>query len=467
MMKKYLKNQYTKVIATALVIPAMLLGACKKLIEIPPSLATQVSTARVYSDSTNVISALAGVYAGFGAGSYVFNINGGLLDVYTGLSSDETVYSFPGYAPLDAISANNIQPDNAITAGFWSTGYQGIYSVNAFLEGVTGNTKISASFQNQVRGEALLTRSLYYFNLVNIFGGVPIITSTDYKINTTKARATVDEVYSLIISDLTTAISLMSDKYPSAGRLRPDVNAARALLARVYLYRGRWKEASDMSSLIINSGLYDLVAPNVTFTDGSREAIWQMLTLDPYNQTAVAQSFVPYDTTSQPTYILSDNLINAFEAGDKRFTAWTGKNTDGITSWIYPAKYKNHTKTDSPLEQWMIFRIGEQYLIRAEALANQGLLDEARADINRIRTRAGLGNTTAVTKDEVLAVIAKERQTELFDEWGHRWFDLKRTGKATAVLGPLKPNWTASDELYPIPLSEIKTNPFLVQNPGY
>lgn len=466
-MSYFINKNYKSISAGAVIVFTLSLSACKKLIEIPASLPTQVSSKDVYSDSINVQSALAGIYAGFSTGTYVSNINGGLLEKYTGLSSDETLYTYPGQPLIDGIATNNIQADNAITRSFWSTAYQGIYQVNAFLEGVTDNTKISAAFQRQVRGEALVTRSLYYFNLVNLFGGVPIITSTDYKVTAIQPRGTVAEVYTLIINDLTAAVSLMSDKYPSAGRLRPNINAARALLSRAYLYNSRWKEASDMASLIINSGLYDLVDPNVTFKNGSREAIWQMQTLDPYQQTALAWTFIPYGDNYEPDYIFSDNLKNAFEANDKRKASWTGTNSDGVTFWVYPAKYKNLQLTDTPLEQWMIFRVAEQYLIRAEAFANQGLLDDARGDINKIRARAGLGNTTAVGKDDVLTAIAKERQTELFAEWGHRWFDLKRTGQATAVLGPIKPNWASTDVLYPIPLDEMKTNTFLVQNPGY
>lgn len=225
-----------------------------------------------------------------------------------------------------------------------------------------------------------------------------------------------------------------------------------------------------MATLVINSGLYDLVLPNQTFLDGSREAIWQVPNLDPYSQTAEAYLFMPYANNIVPSYIFVNNLKNAFEINDKRLATWTGTNVVAGVSYTYPAKYKNLSNTDFPVEDYMIFRIAEQYLIRAEALANQDLLTGATgaiADINRIRNRAGLGPTAAATKTDVLDAIARERQTELFCEWGHRWYDLKRTGKATAVLSPIKPNWAATDMLYPIPANEIKTNQSLVQNPGY
>ena len=120
----------------------------------------------------------------------------------------------------------------------------------------------------------------------------------------------------------------------------------------------------------------------------------------------------------------------------------------------------------------MVFRLGEQYLIRAEARAQQNNLAGAISDIDMIRSRAGLPliNDTepGINKDNLLLAIEHERQIELFSEWGHRWLDLKRTGRAGAVLGPIKADWSSDDELYPIPQSERDKNPFLgEQNPGY
>ena len=449
-----------------LVLVGLCLSACQKLIEIPTSPPNRVSTERVYSDSANAMGALVGLYANFRVGGTVSSINGGSLSIYTGISADE-MQPTNSETNVDALYANDLRPNNSYPDEMWASGYKGIYQANAFLEGVTDNAKLSASFQRQARGEALLTRALYYFNLVNIFGRVPLVTTSDYRVNAVLPRASIDALYDLIISDLTTSVSLLTDKYPSAGRLRPNINAARALLSRVYLYRGRWKEASDMATLIINSGLYDLLEPNRVFLDGSREAIWQVLPLSNYNQVAEAAVFIPYSADYVPSYTISNDLALAFEATDKRKQQWLGANVISGTTYAYPAKYKNTMATDVPFESYMIFRIGEQYLIRAEALAQQNLLDNAREDLNKIRNRAGLGVTPAILKDDILAAVAKERRVELFAEWGHRWFDLKRTGKADVVLGPKKSGWQSTDALYPVPQSQTSTNPFLDQNPGY
>lgn len=116
----------------------------------------------------------------------------------------------------------------------------------------------------------------------------------------------------------------------------------------------------------------------------------------------------------------------------------------------------------------MVLRLAEQYLIRAEARAQQNNLAGAAADLNAIRQRAGLEPLPDnLDKAAMLLAVEQERRIELFAEWGHRWFDLRRTGRSLAVLSPIKPDLTATDLWYPIPLSAINTNPFLTQNEGY
>ena len=115
----------------------------------------------------------------------------------------------------------------------------------------------------------------------------------------------------------------------------------------------------------------------------------------------------------------------------------------------------------------MVFRLADAYLIRAEAAAHLNNTGQAIYDIDEVRTRAGLSGTTAVTKDEVLAAVAKERFTELFTEWGNRWFDLKRTGVIDAVMSTVKPNWKPFCALFPVPRNQIVLDPNLKQNPGY
>jgi hypothetical protein len=120
-----------------------------------------------------------------------------------------------------------------------------------------------------------------------------------------------------------------------------------------------------------------------------------------------------------------------------------------------------------PLDHSTVLRLAEQYLIRAEARTQQNNIAGAQADVNVIRHRAGLGDTPANDKESLLTAIDQERKHELFNEWGHRWLDLKRTGRADAVLSAIKPQWKPTAVLFPIPESEIINNPALKQNPGY
>lgn len=120
------------------------------------------------------------------------------------------------------------------------------------------------------------------------------------------------------------------------------------------------------------------------------------------------------------------------------------------------------------MEYSIIFRLSEQYLIRAEARAHLDNISGAQLDLNTIRNRAGLPNTLATSMSDLLNAIIQERQVELFAEQGHRWFDLKRTGNAGTVLSAIKPNWQATDVLLPIPETELEINPNLLpQNSGY
>ncbi len=119
----------------------------------------------------------------------------------------------------------------------------------------------------------------------------------------------------------------------------------------------------------------------------------------------------------------------------------------------------------------MIFRLAEQYLIRAECRLRQNNLEGATDDINIIRNRANLPSISSTNQEEMLEVILHERQVELFTEWGHRWLDLKRTSQVDAVMQTVAPvkgaSWERTDQLYPIPMQDILKNPNLTQNRGY
>jgi hypothetical protein len=284
----------------------------------------------------------------------------------------------------------------------------------------------------------------------------------------------------------------MPAAYPTGNgeHTRPNKFAALALLARVYLYLGDYYNAATAASAVIdNAAGYTLESDvNRVFLNNSREAIWQLQ--------QDLQDFSIYDATPeqyvlQPNvlkvgnaiYCITPSLLAAFEPGDKRHDNWLDStdNSRGTAdrpgTTYYPNKYKigqaNGSPGMPPKEYYMVLRLAEVYLIRAEAAANGGPggAASAIADLNAIRARAGLAALPAsLSKDQLLAAVAKERRTELFAEWGHRWFDLKRTNKMNSVLSaiPLKQPWLGDYQgLYPLPVSELTVNHFLTQNPGY
>ena len=191
----------------------------------------------------------------------------------------------------------------------------------------------------------------------------------------------------------------------------------------------------------------------------------------PYNATPEGYQIIPRNRTTKPNIYLTPQLLSAFETGDKRKSAWIDSTVFSNTTYFYPYKYKlgpGQAKINGPYSEfYTLFRLGEQYLIRAECRAQLGESD-AINDLNAIRNRAGLSNYSGATdKTSLLAAIAHERQVELFAELGHRWLDLKRTEQVSTILKPIKSLWTSNDQLYPIPVGELTTDPNLTQNPGY
>jgi hypothetical protein len=247
----------------------------------------------------------------------------------------------------------------------------------------------------------------------------------------------------------------------------PTSYAAKALLARVYLHMKNWAKAEELSSEVINSGLFLLQSDlNTVFKLQSKEIIFQWTPVLPRVNAPEGFIFVPSVSTGRPAYLISKELWNAFEVGDLRKANWIKSGPYGN----YPYKYNVYLSANgsSLMEYNVVLRLAEQYLIRAEARANQSRIEDAVADINIIRIRAGIPVlTTTISSEQCFKAIEHERQTELFTEWGHRWIDLKRTNRADAILSTIKSNWHPNDQLYPIPFAELETAPNLEQNAGY
>jgi hypothetical protein len=251
-------------------------------------------------------------------------------------------------------------------------------------------------------------------------------------------------------------------------RIRPNKAAVSALLSRVYLYTEAWQQTEEEATTVINTtALYQCEADlDKVFLKDSPSVIWQLHPGISGLNTHDAHTFI-FSSGPPPIAAVSDNLVNAFETSDERKNHWMGSVTDGTQTWYYPYKYKQIANTGTSQEYAIVLRLEEQYLIRAEARAHQNNLIGAKDDLNVIRHRAGLADTSADTPENVLQAIFQERRVELFTELGQRWFDLKRTGEADAVLGTLKSGWKSTDKWLPVPATELLLNKNLHQNPGY
>lgn len=454
---------YKKYFPLLLLIIPQILISCKKFVEVQNPI-NRISNTAAFLDDNTASATINGLYLRFS--SNIESFGSAALAIYPGLSADEIVNNRPSNT-YDPFYQNSISiSDRIIANDLWRMAYATIYHANACIEGLVSNEKLTATIQKQLLGEAKFIRSFCYFYLTNLFGDIPLILTTDYRVNSSLPRTSNQEIIQHLVSDLTESVNLMSPEYPSAFRSRANSYVAKALLARVFLYKDEWANAEALSSEVIASGAYRLETnlANV-FINSSSETIWQVSPSIPNFNSFEGYLFIPSSKNVIPSFSLTPQLLESFETGDTRRNVWIDSNIVDNVIYHFPAKYK--IKFQAAVNEYPVYlRLAEQYLIRAEAKAKQNKLEEAKVDLNIVRERVGLPTVNATSQQEILLLIEKERRIELFTELGHRWFDLKRTKRADVVLS-YKPNWTPAAALYPIPLLEINRNPFLTQNTGY
>lgn len=491
MKTKYLYN----LSSLCLVLFFVIFSGCKKLIEVDPP-ANSLVSGNVYASDATAAAFVSGIYTTFGQSDAM------LVGAYTGLSSDEL--SILGtQESLDLINYYKNTLSSLPSPGYncWEPIYPLIYRCNVAQEGISSSSSLTPKVKQQLLGETKFMRALFYFYLSNLYGGVPLVLTADYKTNSNISRSSVQDVRSQILKDLTDAQSLLSKDYLEADaqisksttmRVRPTYWAATALLARVQLYSGDYIAAESTASKVIeNTVLFNLPALNSVFLNTSKEAIFQIQPTQSLFRNTIEGSFLVLPSTGPTTNFLtpafiSESLINSFTEGDGRKSNWMNSVVTGTKTYYYPNKYKLGDNSTPGSEYSMILRLGEQFLIRSEARILQGgaKIAEGIADLNMLRNRARSTATSAVPnplpalplnlpQDQAIVALAKERRNELFVEGGHRWFDLKRTGKLNEVMAVecISKNsvWESYQSLWPIPNSEIKQNPGLKgqQNPGY
>lgn len=449
------------------VITMVFLTSCDSFVEVdlPKS---QLTTVSVFDNYATANAALADIYSKMRDQGLLTGTASGISNQLGNYTDELTCFASPG-DPTLPFYTNALLPANSTITDYWNISYNQIYAANAVIKGVELSKKLSIIEKEQLKGEALFIRALVHFYLTNLYGDIPYIISTDHKSNNAAEKLPVKVVYSNIIMDLELSATLLKPNYKNAERIRPNQFAVKALLARVYLYDESWAEASNAASAVLNAvNLYAIEDnPSLVFLKNSKETLWQFQPSASGKNTDEAAIFI-FFSGPPPLVALSNSLIESFDPVDLRKVNWTAAVSEGNTQWYHSYKYKEFNYTASSMEYSVILRLAEQYLIRAEARAKQGDLIGAKEDLNRIRKRAGLTDTEAVSSQEIINAVLRERRWELFTEYGQRFFDLKRSGEIDNTLSNVKIGWNSTDVLFPLPQNELSINPKLrPQNSGY
>lgn len=423
----------------------------------------QLDTRKVFTDNRTATSALTNVYsnmrkAGFLSGGT--NGIGYLLGCYT----DETEVITTESSDPKSFFDGSVTSSNLTIKGLWSNTYSQLYMVNNVIEGLNVSQGVSENVKNQLLGEALAIRGILHFYLTQTFGDVPYIKTTDYGINKVITKIAVADVMRYAIEDLKQAEALLEEKYPSTERVRINKTVVHAFLARLYLYTENWQLAKQYSELVISNPIYVLENLENVFLKDSKSAIWQFKPEIEGRNASEAESYI-FEALPPPYVRASYFLINSFEINDLRKTLWLKFVEESENAHAY--KYKTKGNSSPSKEYSVIIRIEEMYLIAAEAAAELGDLQTCNVLLNLIRYRANLPTLSVSNKIEAVEAVLKERRVELFCEFGHRFYDLKRKMQLNDLL-ITKPFWKIYFDRLPLPENELLLNSNLLpQNAGY
>ncbi|MFT4534847.1 MAG: hypothetical protein ACJA1A_001865 [Saprospiraceae bacterium] len=373
-----------------------------------------------------------------------------------------------------------VESTNGIVGDYYRSVYNTIYRANIVLENLgVASAAAAASFE----GEAKFVRAYSYFQLVRLFGDIPLVTSVigpeDTDIQFT--RVSTSEVYNLIVSDLETASANLDNSY----RTRASKSAAQALLAKVQLTLGNYSAAQSLCESVMGAG-YELEAnfKDVFYTEANSEVIFAIGYApddSKDSQNFSAEWLNAVGRTSGVNYV-TDEAVAALDAlgGDR--TAYSYRIDPGQTEQSQVVKYLPNgdegleipaTSSDPTMagNDWIVLRYADVLLMHAEAImgsAPNTVNAAAIASFQKVRDRAGL---TAAVSEITKSSLLDERRVELAFE-NQRLFDLIRLGFAQSVLSEFATNngfsFTPNDLLLPIPNNEIGlSNGLLTQNPGY
>ena len=396
----------------------------------------------------------------------------------------------------------------------WNANFTGIYRANEVLKALEekGSVITDATLRNRLQAEAKFLRAFYYFDLVRLYGKVPLV---DKAVSAEEAkgieRSNVADVYALIISDLEFAGTNLPDVYAAADKGRATKYAAKGLLALVYMTRSapkydidgpglglsEWNQAFALLNEIIASGKYALQATFANIfsytNENNSEVLFdvQYITgVNPVMGSTFCWLLAPdtwFQSLGKPIQggltirPVAADLLSKYETGDvrKAFTIQSGFTYNGVAETrSFIKKYIDVTKTPTNRLDWpinyIVLRYTDILMLKAECILRgaSGTQAEVDAIVNQVRARAGLGAISNVSLDRLF----QERRTEFAGE-GSRWHDLVRQGKIETII----PTWITAEDvqhqmlafnknyiIYPVPQPELDAAPGLYsQNPGY
>lgn len=437
-------------------------------------------TANFYQDQAQVEQGVNSVY-----GSLQYNGQYQLAMLAIGeIPSDNTFDEVPAndsftYGEFDFFT---IQSNNSLLSSAWKDNYIGIQQANIVLNRI-GAVPMDQATKNIRIGEVKFLRALMYFNLVRIFGDVPLATKETIDVNEYfgQGRTPVETVYNFIESELKESINLLPVQTANTQKGRVTKGAALGILGKVLITRNKFSEALPYLQQIDGLG-YSLLTDVTKIFDvankNNAEIIFDVQFTSGLNgNTEGSQAYQMFSPSGFVSGAKGHNLptkevYNIFTAGDTRRNAYIGLTPNNVP---YTKKLvKTSTAVVDGGSNVVVLRLADVYLLMAECYAKANDLTNSNLYLNKIKTRAGVSTVNLTTQQQLLDEIDLERRKELVGE-GHRWFDLVRTGKAIQVMTnyfQVTPGYsTATIKNYnlimPVPQDQINTDPAIKQNPGY
>lgn len=422
-----------------------------------------ISDSAAITNQSGLNAAIVGLYSQV-QGSYYSGDLFFLADVSSDISQSVGTWDF--YREMDTYVVN---ADNTEIRDLWESVYDVVNQANNIIEAAPNVEDANQESRDMAIGEALFARGLAFFDAARVWGGIPggytelgiPLPLEPSREATFPSRATIDATYAQVESDLTQALNLLPE---TLNRGRATKAAARALLARLYLYTQDYAQASTFATQVIEDSDYELVDDYTAIFTGKNtsESILE-LQFDNINTSDVRFWYAPGAIGGRGELAAHDDFFASISDDDERKQLFAFDEVGGFT---YPTKYIKAGDIDNT----HVLRISEMYLIRAEADLQRGA-GNPTADVNAVRERANLPALGSVTLDDIL----NERKIEFAFE-GHRWFDLIRTGQALSVLNSIPRTNTPGDpaqltvanrQVFPIPNSELNVNVNLEQNAAY